>query len=164
MPSHLRSLAIPEASELRSIHPAIKKVWRFSALVSSIVLTIPAVVAVGVGISWAYSLIAVVGGVLLFVGMAMLADRQYAAWGYDLTDRELIARWGVVWRTARYIPRDAIQHVDVNQGPVDRRNGLAQIQVYTAAAATAAVTIPGLPLEEANALRGQLLPQFDLGL
>jgi membrane protein YdbS with pleckstrin-like domain len=87
-----------------------------------------------------------------------LVDRQYKAWGYVLTDRELVVRWGVLWRTARYVPRDAVQHVDINQGPIDRQLGLAQVVVFTAATGHPVVAIPGLPLSEAQELRNRLLP------
>ncbi|MCC6404600.1 MAG: PH domain-containing protein [Fimbriimonadaceae bacterium] len=95
--------------------------------------------------------------VLLLVRSVLFVDRQFKAWGYLLTDNELIVRYGVWWRVAKYIPRESIQHVDINQGPVDRWNRLAQVVVHTAGVG-AVVTIPGLTLEEAQQLRDRMIP------
>jgi membrane protein YdbS with pleckstrin-like domain len=113
-------------------------------------LTRPAAALVGLGL-----------GFLPLLRSVLLVDQQYKAWGYLLTDRELVVRWGVFWRTARYIPRDAVQHVDINQGPIDRQLGLAQVVVFTAATGNAVVTIPGLPQSEAQELRNSLLPKAE---
>jgi len=100
-------------------------------------------------------------GIAIVMWSISLIERQYQNWGYLLTDDAVVARWGIFWRTARYVPRDAIQHVDMNQGPIDRRNGLAQILIYTAATPTAVVTIPGLSMDEAKRIRDLLLPRLE---
>jgi hypothetical protein len=48
-----------------------------------------------------------------------------------------------------------MQLVDVQAGPLDRRFGIARLQLHTAAATTDA-SIPGLPTAEAGRLRDQL--------
>lgn len=158
--------ALPDPAAMLRLHPAIRKVWRYSAFVGGF-FTVLAIAGIGAGIGAAIGGKALVGGLVgLIVGIAIvgwsisLIERQYQNWGYLLTDDALIARWGVFWRTARYVPRDAIQHVDMNQGPIDRRNGLAQILVYTAATPMAVVTIPGLSLDEAKRIRDLLLPRL----
>ena len=45
--------------------------------------------------------------------------------------------------------------VDLKAGPVDRRYGMATLQLHTAAATTDAA-IPGLPVAEAERLRDRL--------
>jgi membrane protein YdbS with pleckstrin-like domain len=82
-------------------------------------------------------------------------DRQYKNWGYLLTERELVTRRGVWWKSATFIPRESIQHVDINQGPIDRWQGLAQVVVHTAGTGAVAF-IPGLGLAEAQELRDRL--------
>lgn len=54
------------------------------------------------------------------------------------------------------MPRVAIQHIDINQGPLDRYFGLVQVVVYTAGASHAVATIPGLTQLEAEELRRYL--------
>ena len=48
-----------------------------------------------------------------------------------------------------------MQMVDLTAGPIDRWLGIATVQLHTAAATTDA-TIPGLPPEDAAALRDRL--------
>ncbi|MCW5939211.1 MAG: PH domain-containing protein [Fimbriimonadaceae bacterium] len=157
--------ALPDASALRPIHPGIRKVWLASAVVGALFLA--AVLAgfcflMGPRLGLTRVAAALIGlgiGFLPLLRSVLLVDQQYKAWGYLLTDHELVARWGVFWRTARYVPRDAVQHVDINQGPIDRQLGLAQVVVFTAATGNAVVTIPGLPHAEAQELRNSLLPK-----
>ena len=53
------------------------------------------------------------------------------------------------------VPYGRIQYVDVTQGPFQRLFGLKVVDVKTASASTDA-SIPGLPAEEADALRDRL--------
>jgi membrane protein YdbS with pleckstrin-like domain len=62
---------------------------------------------------------------------------------------------GVVFRQLVVVPYGRMQFVDVTAGPLDRRFGLATVQLHTAAAATDA-QIPGLEPAEAARLRDRL--------
>ncbi len=55
-----------------------------------------------------------------------------------------------------------MQFVDVTAGPLDRRFGLATVQLHTAAAATDA-QIPGLVPAEAARLRDRLAARGEAG-
>lgn len=147
---------------LRPIHGAIRNVWRLSACLS-LAITGAIFTALAFGISraahfpflWAF-LPAMVLALLLTGRMILFADREWKEWRYGLTPDELIMRWGVFWKTFRIVPRVAIQHIDINQGPLDRYFGLVQVVVYTAGAAHAVATIPGLTQAEAEELRRYL--------
>jgi membrane protein YdbS with pleckstrin-like domain len=56
------------------------------------------------------------------------------------------------------VPYGRMQFVDVTAGPLDRRFGLASVQLHTASAATDA-RIPGLVPDEAARLRDRLASQ-----
>ena len=58
--------------------------------------------------------------------------------------------------TTSVIPHRRIQHVDTRRDLLERWLGLARVVVYTAGIRGAQVTIPGLPADEAEALRDQL--------
>lgn len=162
-PASTRLPAIPEPGQLRPIHPAIRKVWLLSSCTSSLgilaVLVPFALLLQSQMKRVPFHLVWVAVGlvVLLLVRSVLFVDRQFKAWGYLLTDNELVVRYGVWWRVAKYIPRESIQHVDINQGPVDRWNRLAQVVVHTAGVG-AVVTIPGLTLAEAQQLRDRMMP------
>lgn len=147
---------------MRPISGAIRYVWRISAAFSFVVTG-----AIFGGIAFAasralhfpflYGLIAAVILALLTTGRTILfADREWKAWRYGLTPEELIMRWGVFWKTFRVVPRVAIQHIDINQGPLDRYFGIVQVVVYTAGHGHAVATIPGLTQNEAEELRQYL--------
>jgi uncharacterized protein len=58
---------------------------------------------------------------------------------------------GVVWRSVVSVPRTRVQHIDVTQGPLQRRFGLATLSLHTAGTEHAKVSLSGL--EHATALR-----------
>jgi uncharacterized protein len=54
------------------------------------------------------------------------------------------------------VPRTRIQHLDVAQGPVQRRFGLGTLVLHTAGTFSASVALDGLAHETAMALRDDL--------
>jgi membrane protein YdbS with pleckstrin-like domain len=91
----------------------------------------------------------------LFTWAAILVNRQVRAIGYAERDDDLLVRKGILFRHLVVVPYGRMQYVDVQAGPLDRRLGIAKVQLHTAAAATDA-TIPGLPPDEAARLRDRL--------
>lgn len=106
-------------------------------------------------------------GDLVFAGVALgaalaivavgwrLVGRNYLSWAYAERDDDLLVRHGWVFRRMVVVPYGRMQFVDVTAGPLQRRFGVATLQLHTAAAATDA-TIPGLPPAEAARLRDTL--------
>src|SRR5699024_1031895 len=77
------------------------------------------------------------------------------SWGYAENADDLLVTGGVMFRRLVVIPYGRMQYVDVQAGPVQRWCGLATVTLHTASTDTAA-TIPGLPADEARALRDRL--------
>jgi len=99
---------------------------------------------------------------LLAPGLGMLAGWRYAT-RYaalfsvaHLSDGVLIRR-GVWWRTEMFVPRSRIQHTEINQGPLDRRWGMASVAIHTAGTRLERIIVPGLTRALAEALRDALL-------
>ena len=84
-----------------------------------------------------------------------IIGRQAAAIGYAERDDDLLVRRGILFRDLVVVPYGRMQYVDVQAGPVDRRFGIAKVQLHTAAPGTDA-QIPGLAPEEAARLRDRL--------
>ncbi len=84
-----------------------------------------------------------------------LIGRQVAAIGYAERDDDLLVTRGILFRELVVVPFGRMQLVDVRAGPLDRRFGIARIQLHTAAATTDA-SIPGLPTAEAQRVRDHL--------
>ncbi|MEU6822901.1 PH domain-containing protein [Streptomyces atriruber] len=81
--------------------------------------------------------------------------RNWRSWRYAERADDLLISRGVLWREETVVPYGRMQLVEVTSGPVERRFGLASVQLHTAAAATDAC-IPGLLPEEAERLRDRL--------
>ncbi|SDT65087.1 PH domain-containing protein [Jiangella sp. DSM 45060] len=102
-------------------------------------------------------------GVLPVVAAALIAlvwglwliPRNWRAWGYAERLDDLLVTHGVMYRRLTVVPYGRMQFVDVASGPLERRYGLATVQLHTASPATDA-KIPGLPAAEAARLRDRL--------
>lgn len=94
-------------------------------------------------------------GIALVVWVWWLIGRQVAATAYSERTDDLVVRSGILVQRTVLVPYGRMQLVDVTSGPLDRKMGIARVQLHTAAATTDAA-IPGLPTEEAARLRDHL--------
>ncbi|MER7464115.1 PH domain-containing protein [Streptomyces sp. NPDC097981] len=97
-------------------------------------------------------------GALWLAGLAwgwVLIGRNWRSWRYAERADDLLISRGVLWRAQTVVPYGRMQLVEVSSGPLERRFGLASVQLHTAAAATDA-KIPGLVPAEAERLRDRL--------
>jgi membrane protein YdbS with pleckstrin-like domain len=94
-------------------------------------------------------------GVASIVGIAF-EPRRVRSIGYRLRNDDLLFRRGIMFKREVAVPYGRMQLVDITRGPVARALGLADLKFVTAAASTA-VTLPGLPIEEADRLRDELV-------
>ncbi|MBT2403406.1 MULTISPECIES: PH domain-containing protein [unclassified Streptomyces] len=85
----------------------------------------------------------------------VVLGRNWRSWRYAERADDLLISRGVLWREETVVPYGRMQLVEVTSGPLERRFGLATVQLHTAAAATDA-TIPGLAPAEAERLRDRL--------
>jgi membrane protein YdbS with pleckstrin-like domain len=99
--------------------------------------------------------VAVAVGVASLVGIAF-EPRRVRSIQYRLRADDLVFRRGIMFQRQVAVPYGRMQLVDITRGPVARALGLADLKFVTAAAASA-VTLPGLPLEEAERLRDELV-------
>ena len=85
----------------------------------------------------------------------VLIGRNAASWRYAEREQDLLVSHGVLFKQLVVVPYGRMQFVDVTAGPLERRFGIATVQLHTAAAATDA-RIPGVPPDEAARLRDRL--------
>ena len=111
--------------------------------------------------AWTKTLL-VAAWVAAFMLLAWLAQRwpeiEYRYFRYKLDADGIDIRHGVVWRKVISVPRSRVQHIDVAQGPLERRHGLATLSIYTAGTQFAKVDVPGLSYPRAVRIRDHLLP------
>lgn len=104
--------------------------------------------------AWVIALVAVAG--LAVAGWAWwLIGRRVRSYGYCERADDLLVTSGILFRRLVIVPYGRMQLVDVTAGPIDRSLGITTVQLHTAAA-TSDAAIPGLPPDEAAALRDRL--------
>jgi hypothetical protein len=84
--------------------------------------------------------------------------RAYQHTSYRVDDQGIEIRKGVYWRVVINVPRSRVQHIDVSQGPIERRFGLGTLVIYTAGTDHAEVKLSGLEHGRALRIREHLLP------
>jgi membrane protein YdbS with pleckstrin-like domain len=84
--------------------------------------------------------------------------RAYEHTSYRVDELGMEIRRGVHWREVISVPKSRVQHIDVTQGPIDRRFGLSTLVIYTAGTDHAKVALDGLEHGRALAIREHLLP------
>lgn len=72
---------------------------------------------------------------------------------YALRERDIIYQTGWLWRSSTIVPFNRVQHVSVNQGPIERKFNLSKIKIFTAGGSSSDLSIPGLTPPIANKLK-----------
>lgn len=80
----------------------------------------------------------------IFVLFAWIEYQSFRFRGYALRTHDLLYREGWLWKSWIVIPFNRIQHLEINQGPIDRLFDLAALQLYTAGGASSDIEIDGL--------------------
>ena len=81
---------------------------------------------------------------------------------YALRDLDLHYTSGLFFRNVKSQPISRIQHIEIKRGPIERKYGLATLQVFSAGGETHTFEIPGLPLEKSQQLRQFILQHKDV--
>ena len=136
------------------VSPRLATVRRIGLLVVWVPLGALAVVLLWLVHAWLGALAALVA-VLGLAWVWTVVGRTVRSWGYAERADDLLVTKGVLRRQLVVVPYGRMQFVDLTAGPLDRRFGLATVQLHTAAAATDA-SIPGLVPAEAARLRDRL--------
>jgi uncharacterized protein len=141
-----------EPDTLTPLEPAYVKVMRISAsifgalvLAGAILLEVLQLLPMGMVILPVLLLFAYLIGIV--------PARRYRRWGYDTSQSRLRVVQGYLFYSDTIVPFGRIQHIDVDQGPVQRRYGLATLSVHTAGSHNDTVSLPGLLHTDALALR-----------
>ena len=99
------------------------------------------------------------GVALLLVALVLvvlLPSRRWRARGYDMAADRLRVVKGVLFHHDTVVPFSRVQHLDVEQGPLERAFGLARLILHTAGTHNSSVTLPGLPHGDAVEMREEI--------
>ena len=147
--------AAPHDSGWLRVSPKYVIVEVIGSLIGMVVFVGAFVVAYLFWQQWWALWAAIVIGVVSLVSIAF-EPRRVRSIGYRLREDDLLFRRGIMFQRQVAVPYGRMQLVDITRGPVARALGLADLKFVTAAASTA-VTVPGLPMEEADRLRDELV-------
>lgn len=141
-----------DSADLTQLDPAFEKVLRLrgvalAALVLAVALSAEAFSMLPTGL---FALPALA----LAVWLALISPpRRYRRWGYAFGPDRLRVVSGYLFYHDAVVPLGRIQHIDVDQGPILRRWGLAQLTVHTAGSHGASIVLPGLSMAQAEIIR-----------
>jgi uncharacterized protein len=93
---------------------------------------------------------------LLIYWVWAVPQRRYNRWGYDSSEDRLRIERGYLFYSDTVVPFGRIQHMDVDQGPIERRYDLATFSAHTAGTHGSTITLPGLKHADALALRERI--------
>jgi uncharacterized protein len=128
-------------------------------VVGTVVFTIGLLIALSLPpyfshVTWLWVLPVIALVVMLIV--IALVPRRVRSIGYQLRDDDLLFRRGLLFQRFVSVPYGRMQLVDITRGPVSRILGLSDLHFITAAASSG-VSIPGLPIADAEELRDSLV-------
>ncbi|MGB3739285.1 MAG: PH domain-containing protein [Pontixanthobacter sp.] len=145
----------PNRTGLTPLHPNHVKLTRIVACLYAL-----PIIAIGVALEFAVPGLPgiVIVPVLILAALIVfrIPLRRYHARGYDMgSDRLRVVR-GILFNVDTVVPFGRIQHIDVDQGPLQRAYGLATLTVHTAGTHNASVHLPGLENGHAKAMREEM--------
>ena len=138
--------------ELTQLDPRYKTMMRVVAAILGAVLLIAATIAEIAIPGWT-GVVWVPVAIIIAYLVIYLPMRRYATRGYSLAEERLRVVRGVLFHSDTVVPFGRVQHIDVDQGPLERGFGLATLTVHTAGSHNASVSLPGLSHENALAMR-----------
>lgn len=98
-----------------------------------------------------------------FLGLFFIwAPRSTRRMRYLLREQDINLQRGFLFWKLVSVSHNRIQHLEVRQGPIQRRFGLAELIIYTAGTQGSDLKIPGLTLAKAQQLKSQLLNNINV--
>lgn len=144
-----------EIAPLTKLDPAYVKVMRIASSLFAI-LPLGGAIALETAQMVPAGLVLLPVLVLLGVWVWIIPARQYRRWGYIAEDDRMRIERGYLFYSDTVVPFGRIQHIDVDQGPIERRYDLATLSAHTAGTHGSTITLPGLRHDDALALRERM--------
>ncbi len=153
-PIRVETLPDIRDAELKRLHPDWLKVELGGNLLFFALLLVGWLVgsAVGDWPEWLSALSFALWAVLLAFSWLLIRE-NYRVSGYLLREHDITFRRGVLWRSDTTVPFNRLQHCEITQGPIEKWFGLATLKLYTAGGSSSDLSIPGLPMQDAQRIR-----------
>jgi membrane protein YdbS with pleckstrin-like domain len=151
---------VAEGEELTPLHPNFRTVLRLQTVFVFIPILVGALIAeAALAANDAAVPSGAVAGSLLLLAIVLIIripQRRFAARGYQMSADRLRVVRGILWRSDTVVPFGRVQHIDVDQGPLERAFGIATMTLHTAGTHNASVDLPGLGEEHARGMREEI--------
>ena len=155
----LQDAAADPDGALTQVHPNYKTVLRLGVILAMVPLLIAAIVAEAVNAEEQFIPTGIIAGIVMLFALVIVIrfpSRRYSARGYNMSADRLRVVRGIWWHSDTIVPFGRVQHIDVDQGPVERAFGIATMTLHTAGNHNASVNLPGLEQELAKELREEI--------
>ncbi len=150
------ALPIAQEGELTKLHPNYAHALRVRTTLMAIPFLIAALVLELVNREEALIPSGIIAGSVLLIAILLILRipaRRYGARGYQMSADRLRVVRGLLFRSDTVVPFGRVQHIDVDQGPLERFFGIATLTLHTAGNHNASVALPGLGEELAREMR-----------
>lgn len=132
-------------------------VWAESIITSLFIILLSNIIAIFVNLPGFIIIGITTCLILLLSALAIFRNQQAKRLAYGVTKQELLLQQGLIWRKRVSLPYSRLQHVSLNQGPLERHYGLKQLKCFSAGSGHAEIDLRGLDTVTAEQLRQHLL-------
>ena len=154
---------LDDDGELTRLHPNYAHTLRVQTALMAIPFLIGSLVLEGIMREHALLPTGVIAGTVMLIAIALIIripSRRYNARGYQISADRLRVVRGLLFRSDTVVPFSRVQHIDVEQGPLERFFGIATLTLHTAGNHNASVTLPGLSEPLAREMRESIRAQI----
>lgn len=147
---------LDEDGELTRLHPNYAHAMRVRTTLTAIPFLIGALVLESAFRGEGLFPSGIIAGPVLLIAAALIIRipmSRYNARGYQMSADRLRVVRGLLFRSDTVVPFSRVQHIDVQQGPLERFFGIATLTLHTAGNHNASVALPGLGEPVAREMR-----------
>lgn len=151
---------VDDEAELTKLHPNYKLLMRIGAVFIGFVIAVLGLIIDGAmqanEVPAPFGIVTGIGALLALFIIIRIPLARYNARGYQISRDRLRVVRGIMWRSDTIVPFGRIQHIDVDQGPIERALDIATMTLHTAGSHNASVSLPGLGHELAVQMREEI--------
>lgn len=139
---------VDDDGELTRLHPNYKLLMRIGAMIGGVVIMVAGLIAdtalQGNQLPVPFGVVSVPALLIALFIIIRLPYARFNARGYQISQDRLRVVRGVLWHSDTIVPFGRVQHIDVDQGPIERALDIATLTLHTAGNHNSSVHLPGL--------------------
>ena len=93
---------------------------------------------------------------ILLIYLVVITILGFVKKGYLVREKDISFKRGLIVYKQTSVPFNRIQHVEVNQGVLEKIYNLSSLKIFTAGGTSSDLTIPGIAIETAHNLKAFL--------